>query len=135
MSWGGIKRTAADVEFSKAIRLANENCERCGKPADDCSHYIGRRNASTRYAVENASSLCRGCHNWFGEHPHNHHVFMLNKLGEKSYDLLIEKGRGIAKINKQERKLIARHYRLQQQIIKEKRENGEQGPLPIESYQ
>jgi len=135
MSWGGIKRTAADVEFSKAIRAASENCERCHKPADDCSHYYGRRNSSTRYAVDNCSALCRGCHNWLGEHPHEHHVFMVNKLGEGGYDLLVEKARSICKISKAERKTIARHYRLQQQNIKDKRANGETGILPMESYQ
>jgi phage anti-repressor protein len=135
MSWGGIKRTAADIEFSKAIRLASEYCERCGAPADDCSHYFGRRKNSTRYAVENCSALCRGCHNFFGEHPHDHHAFMVKKLGEGGYDLLVEKARSICKVSKKDRAAIARHYRLQQQNIKDRRANGETGILPIESYQ
>ena len=134
MSWGGIKRTAADIEFSKAVRAASENCERCGKPADDCSHYVGRRNASTRYCVMNCTALCRGCHNYLGERPDEHHAFMVKKLGEAGYDILLEKARGIQKISKDDRKQVARHYRLQQQIIRDKRNNGETGIINFESW-
>lgn len=135
MSWGGIKRTTADIEFSKVVRASVGKCERCGKPPDDNSHFYGRRNKSTRYAAENCSSLCRGCHNYFGEHPHEHTLFMQNKLGDGGYARLVEKANQICKISKQEEKAIAKHYRLQLKHIEERRNNGETGVIPFESYQ
>ena len=135
MSWGGIKRTAADIWFSKAIRASNPYCERCGKPADDCSHFYGRRGNSTRYAIENCSALCRGCHNYFGEHPHEHTEFMRHKLGDGGYDRLVEKANQICKISQDDRKLIARHYKLQVTQIEERIANGEAPPIPFESWQ
>ena len=139
MSWGGIKRTSADVWFSKAIRLAADNtCERCGKPADDCSHYFGRRNASSRYlagAARNGFSLCRGCHNRLGEHPHEHYIFVRSVIGEGGYDLLVEKAREIQKITKEHRREIAAHYRAECERIQDLRNQGVTGYIEVVSWQ
>ena len=139
MSWGGIKRTSADVWFSKAIRLAADNtCERCGKPADDCSHYFGRRNASSRYlagAARNGFALCRGCHNRLGEHPHEHYIFVRSVIGEGGYDLLVEKAREIQKITKEHRREIAAHYRAECERIQDMRNQGITGYIEVVSWQ
>lgn len=136
MSWGGIKRTPADVAFSKVVREANDNiCERCGKPADDNSHFYGRRNNATRLHGPNCTALCRGCHLYLGEHPHEHTEFMRKKLGDGGYDLLVEKSREICKLGKAEVKKAAAHYRRELEIIKRKRMDGQTGYIEFVSWQ
>jgi len=142
MSFGGIKRTPADIVFSKCIRESHDyNCERCNKnlrhdpKVMDNSHYYGRGNKSTRLAVENCSCLCRGCHNYLGEHPYEHTQFMQNKLGEARMELLVEKAREIFKLGKPLIKEATAHYKLQLEILEARRAEGEVGYLPFESWQ
>lgn len=40
-------------------------CERCGYPAGEWCHIIGRTALHTRFLLENALSLCHECHVWF----------------------------------------------------------------------
>lgn len=96
MTWGAIKRNATDALFSDIVRIkAGWICERCkrnfsnNQKAFDCSHFFGRRNKSTRWLEENASALCRGCHNYFGENPSEHNRFMEKKLGLEKFEKLV----------------------------------------------
>ena len=76
----GIKRDAADHYFSLCVRAkAGFKCEFCGKefPGPDqglhCAHIVGRRNASTRWSLDNAVSLCYYHHRYFTENPFGLH--------------------------------------------------------------
>lgn len=96
MSWGGIKRDATDALFSDYIRTkANWVCERCfrdfstRKDIFDCSHFFSRGNKAVRWFEDNAAPLCRGCHKYMSDRPHDHRDFFLQRLGEKRYDALV----------------------------------------------
>ena len=69
----GIKRTPADIWFSKCIRQrAGWRCEKCGAQHAEnsmglhCSHHHSRRNAGIRLDPLGAESLCYGCHSHYG---------------------------------------------------------------------
>ena len=137
----GIKRTMADVYFSKAVREAQDYiCESCGHygrhepQAMDLSHYFGRRHKRTRFEPLNASCLCRGCHNRLGESPHDHRAFIEDKLGPQKYGILVELHNQIVKIPKAVEKEIAKYYRQEEARIKAERDNGATGVISIVGY-
>jgi 5-methylcytosine-specific restriction endonuclease McrA len=89
---GGIKRTKEDIKFSLLVRLrAKGRCEYCLKIKDirdlQCSHFHGRRKASVRHDLDNASALCFACHLHLTENPLTHTEFFKKRLGDK-FDLL-----------------------------------------------
>lgn len=129
-----MKRSPADVAFSKCIRAAADyKCQRCGKQYDSsstglhCSHNFGRRHRTIRWCVDNALSLCAACHAWYGENPADSGKWLEEFIGEGTVDLLREKMRMKYKISKDDEKEIAKHYREQLKRI-------DQG-LELESYQ
>ena len=70
---GGIKRTQADIWFSKCIReRAGWRCEKCGAQHAEnsmglhCSHHYGRRNWGIRFEPLNCEALDYGCHSHYG---------------------------------------------------------------------
>ena len=141
MSFGGIKRTPADIAFSKTVREANDYvCEYCGiqgrsSPSTmDLSHYFGRRHRSTRWEPLNAFCLCRGCHNKLGESPHDHATWARKMLGEGAYKILVEKKNQIVKIPKTEEKAIAKHYREEYKKLLARRAAGATGKLNFVGY-
>jgi 5-methylcytosine-specific restriction endonuclease McrA len=44
-------------------------CVRCGSANVQWSHIIGRRHLRTRWELDNALSLCPGCHRFWHEQP------------------------------------------------------------------
>lgn len=142
MSFGGIKRTPADAAFSDCVREAHDyTCQNCGinlrhnPRAMHLSHFYGRRSKSTRWAKENGFCLCAGCHNWMGEHPHEHSQWVQDQLGDGLFEILTVKAREIFKYNKEIDKEVARHYRKQLKEMQELRRGGVAGVLFFESYQ
>jgi len=142
MSFGGIKRTPADAAFSDCVREAHDfTCQKCGinmrhnPRAMHLSHFYGRRSKSTRWAKENGFCICAGCHNWLGEHPHEHTEWVKHTIGDSLFDILTEKAHSVYKLYKGEDKDIAKHYREQLKAIKEQRKNGIIGFIDFESYQ
>ena len=117
-----IKRTPADIAFSKCIRERdNYTCKRCGKSYTEsdtglhCSHFHGRANWAVRFDPDNAESHCYGCHAYFEGSPHEFTQWWLNKLGEGAYELLLERKNDIG-LGKMYRKTkgkgdIAKHFR------------------------
>lgn len=127
-SRGGIKRTQADVWFSKAVRLANDNtCVRCRRPSTELAHIKGRRNHSTRYAVVNGLCFCHSCHRWSEENSIDF-IDWLNAVYPGRKDLIQFKARGILKNTEYNRKLISKHYRV------EYRRMDETGARNLESW-
>lgn len=90
-----MKRDKFDQVFSNFIRTrAKWTCENCGKNFEanrgslHCSHYYGRRAATTRYHPDNAMAHCVYCHKKLGENPALHADLTLKKLGQEKYDRL-----------------------------------------------
>ncbi len=86
----GIKRWPADIQLSLCVRTRSDwFCERCGKQYPEGhrgglenSHYYSRAIKSTRWAQENCTALCTGCHSFFTGRPEEHVAWMHNHLGE-----------------------------------------------------
>jgi len=107
----GIRIDLADKYFSLFIRYrADWRCERCGTPYEvgsqglHCSHFYGRARESTRFAPENCSAHCMGCHSFLGANPEDHRHWKLNQMGQRAYDLLMIKANTT---QKKDRKLAA----------------------------
>jgi len=83
-----IKTTNLDRLFSQYIRTkAGFICKACGVQKDknhtDCAHIFGRRSRSTRWLEDNAVCLCKACHFYYTERPHDWNDITLEWLGEK----------------------------------------------------
>jgi len=107
-----IKTTVLDRLFSEFIRkravLLTGGCEYCGaekhdKPKNDgtylpawkqlqCSHYISRRNKSTRFDIDNCVGLCFSCHQYLDSNPYIHTEWVKKKLGSNKLELLVIRG-------------------------------------------
>ena len=101
-----IRLDPLDKLFSKYIRLrADEHCEYCGafKEFTDlqCSHFHGRRKASTRFDSENCCALCYSCHNYLGEHPNKHNAFFEKRLGSERFEQLNIRAEVITKLDRE----------------------------------
>lgn len=120
---GAIKRDVADDAFSLCVReRSNWICECCGKVFPEgqmagresglhCSHFIGRRNKSTRYHPDNAFAHCNTCHRKFEENPHEFTAWVQNYLGVARYDQLLVVKNAIFRTTREIRSEIAKHYR------------------------
>lgn len=109
-----IKRTNADIACSKAVRLRDGACVRCGNTeTNQAMHIYGRRNKAVRYSLDNLLTGCYACHRLFTEQPIMFADFCNEYLGEGHMEILREKARGFMKDNKATRDEIAKHYREQ----------------------
>lgn len=116
-----IKRTNADIWASKAVRLRDGACVRCGNTeTNQAMHIYGRRNKVVRYSLDNLLTGCYTCHRLFGESPIFFADFCNEYLGEGHMEILREKARGFMKDNKAIRDEIAKHYREE---IRKKEQN------------
>ena len=112
----GIKREACDKWFSDCVRHRDHHtCLNCGKQEGqlDCAHIYGRAKKSTRWSMDNAVTLCRGCHMHYTEHPVAFTDWLTKLWGEGHMDLLREKANAILKTNKILRKEVSDHYRAE----------------------
>ena len=109
-----IKRTNADIAFSKAVRLRDGCCLVCGTDQTlQCAHIYGRRQRIVRYSMDNAVTLCAYHHRFFTENPLEFTNWLEGELGAGHLEILNEKRRGILKETKAIRDEIAKHYREQ----------------------
>jgi len=111
-----IKREACDDWFSKCVRARDKyTCQNCGRQEGqlDCAHVYGRAKKSTRWSMDNAVCLCRGCHQFYTSHPVAFTDWLTGLWGEGHMDLLREKANSILKTNKALRKEISDHYRAE----------------------
>lgn len=97
-----IKRNPLDKLFSDYIRAkAGWKCERCGNVPDrrglHCHHFQRRRKQSTRFDEDNCLSLCLGCHQFFQENDEEEKFFMVQKLGQERFDMLLVRARTLTK--------------------------------------
>ena len=131
----GIKRTPLDAVFSDLVReRADWTCQYCGKHFPDrkgaglhCSHFFGRRGASTRHCGDNCYALCYFCHQKLGSNPHDHRSFVYQQLGEVRYDLLVLRANTPVKRTKAERAEMLAHFKAQLEYMRRRRREGEVG--------
>lgn len=90
----GYYKRKADGAFSRMIRerdgvcVANrERTEKCESPNWlQCAHIHSRDYSATRLDPENAVTLCRSCHMYYGNRPLEWREFVDKILGENYYD-------------------------------------------------
>tara|TARA_R100001591_G_scaffold59051_2_gene68896 strand:+ start:406 stop:789 length:384 start_codon:yes stop_codon:yes gene_type:complete len=115
-----VKRDAADIWFSKAVRARDGKCLHTGRTdALECAHIYGRRAKILRWSLDNAVSLTHASHRYFTENPVAFHDWLEQTLGEGHMAILREKARGHMKTNAQLRREIAKHYREELKKLEE----------------
>jgi hypothetical protein len=143
VSFGGIKVTVADSAFSKCVReRSGWACEFCSREFPEghraglhCSHYFGRRNASTRHEPLNGFSLCFRCHLHLGANPHEHSEWVRGMLGPIAYNVLCEKRQQILRKNERPTdKELAAHFRSELKRMEALRAQGETGRIEFVGY-
>ena len=139
---GAIKRTPADIAFSKCIReRAGWSCERCGsyfpegnRGGLDCSHHHSRGNWSIRFDPLNAEALCYGCHSHCGGTEERRR----DVLTDWEIDLLFERkaDTGLGRLYRKTKGVgeIAKHYRDELKRLESLRAGGEVGRLEFEAF-
>ena len=137
-----VKRTPADIAFSKAIRESYDyECCHCGKNYRhdpgyvDCAHIHTRKHRNTRWCANyGALALCKPCHRRFTDFPLEWADFCRSFLGESNYDEAKRRAWETRKYTKAEQADIAKHYREEVKRIEDLRKNGETGYIPLVSY-
>jgi hypothetical protein len=139
---GGIKRTPIDAVFSDLIReRADWTCEVCGKEFPErkgsglhCSHFFGRRGASTRHFGDNCWSQCYSCHQKLGSRPHDFKVWVEKQLGETRYDDLVLRANTPRKYTKADKKEMLEHFKAQLAYMRKRRMKGEVGVIEFVEF-
>lgn len=138
----GIKRTPADIAFSKCVReRANWTCEKCGnyfpegnRGGLDCSHHNGRGNWEIRFDPLNAEALCYGCHSHYGGTKQRIEAV----LTENEIQILNEKMQD-RNLGRESRKTkgkgeISKHYRDEFSRMQDNRDCGDNGRIEFAGY-
>jgi len=89
MGYYPIRLRKTDTLFSKYIRRGGK-CEICGR-ADiklEAAHYFGRGKENTRFDERNTHCLCWNCHKRSHEDKSYYRDWLIDKLGQKEFDLL-----------------------------------------------
>ena len=145
-----IKRTAADIAFSNAIREGSdftcqnegqvEGLEPCGvnlrhsPQTMDCSHVFSRKHRNTRWHPLNALCLCRSCHSKVSDRPLIHAEFVKAIKGEDNYWRVMRLHNQVLKLPKSAEKDIAKHYRSELKRIESKRNAGHTGYIEVKNW-
>lgn len=137
-----MKIKPCDTEFSRCVKEASDwVCNKCGTQYErgaqglHNSHIFSRRHRTIRWCKENGQSQCFSCHQWFGGNPADSGIWIAEKVGQGTIDILREKMNSRVKVSKKDEKEIAKHYREQLKLIKHKRLNGETGYIDFLSWQ
>lgn len=97
----GRAKKRATIAHSLIVR-ARGKCENCGDREYahlQCAHIISRRYSATRTDLANAFCLCAGCHMRFTEWPLEFSEFVLEKIGEDGYLLLVTRAASRSKVD------------------------------------
>ncbi len=132
-----MKIKASDKAFADCLKSAHDYiCEKCGKQGRmETSHVYSRKHRTIRWCKENANCLCNYHHREWHSSPLAAFSWFDDMFGETRREILIEKLNNRVKVPKSDEKDIAKHYREQLKIIKEKRLQGEVGFIDFESWQ
>ena len=116
-----MKRDKYDSVTSDLVRaLAGYVCEHCkieGKKGADgpqmqAAHIVGRRNAGTRYDLDNILCLCSSCHRYFTERPLEFTDWLVEYKGREAVDAIKLKGWKVHKWKAWEKEALYKSYRL-----------------------
>lgn len=139
---GGIKRTPADIAFSKCVREAAAwVCQKCKTPYPpnakglECAHYQTRGKWSTRFDPFNVAALCTGCHMYIDSHPHEKIAWFQSHLGEARAEAVRLQSDKPAHGLKRRVKEIAVHFRREHERLLNRRSQGAVGKLPIRGFE
>lgn len=90
-----MKRTAADIRFSKMIRERDGyTCQRCGavhvpnSQGLHSAHCFGRGRLATRHDPDNACALCYGCHRFIDQNKAEKEALFRSLIGDDRYEAL-----------------------------------------------
>ena len=118
---------AADVIFSKYIRLRDGRCKRCKSPvvinmngdpvSHQNSHFQVRRKEATRFDEDNADCLCDECHRYFTVNPREHYLWQVSIKGQELVDAIILKSNGYMK---KDRKAVKAYWTQRYKELKER---------------
>lgn len=107
-----IRRDNLDKLFSQWVRARSGwHCECCNS-ADgqlDCAHIVGRRNRQTRWDDQNAICLCRNCHQYFTDHPHDWYEWTIANLGADRILAVRERAKSTDKVTDADKKAITNY--------------------------
>lgn len=148
MVWGGIKRDKIDDSFSRLVRERdNWTCQMCGKVDDDgqakgrsnkmdCSHFHGRRSASTRYYGANCDCLCKRCHQLVSEDNTGIYAeWKRNQMGSEDYEALSQRHHRPWKRTKAEKEEMHKHFICwYKELRRRRKEKGLTGRLDFPEY-
>jgi len=111
---------ALDKAFSIFIRLRDSHdgivcCISCGKlvhwKESDCGHYINRKHMATRFDEDNCNAQCRSCNRFDEGNIQGYRKGLIQKIGEKSVDMLEIKKFNICKISQVEVNWLTKYYK------------------------
>ena len=143
MAKQSVQVKTLDKTFSRAVResydhtCAFPNCPECGnvpRGADDCSHYRRRRHSAGRWYPDNCVALCRQKHSYLDTHQEDQVDFMREHLGETRFEFLMFRLQTPCKYMPHDRWKMNRHYETDKKRIETLRMDGEQGYIPLVSY-
>lgn len=145
-----LVRKACDKWFSDAIReSADWRCEfpgneRKGLPPCEfylgdrrgrelqASHYLSRKYNSTRWAVDNAFSLCGQHHDLVEHNADVHRSMVIALIGLERHDYLVyERHRSIFRVRASDKTEIATHYREEVRRMQALRADGVAGKIEL----
>lgn len=88
--------SVADSKFSLWLRKKIGKCELCGATEGlTVSHYIGRKEKSTRFLIDNCDIFCWSCHSkWEDRKQYEYREWKIKKIGDKRHAGLKELQRG-----------------------------------------
>jgi hypothetical protein len=137
-----VKRDATDKAFSDAIRESYDyTCCKCDRSYRHdpgymhCAHVHTRKHRSTRWnANYGAIALCAKCHRRFTDFPLEWADFLASFLGHSNYDEAKRLAWTVRKYTKAEQTEIRIHYQVERVRIEGLRAEGEQGYIPLVSY-
>jgi hypothetical protein len=137
---GGIKRTQADIWFSKCVReRAGWRCEKCGAQHAEnsmglhCSHHHSRRNAGIRLDPLGAESLCYGCHSHYGG-TEERRIEALGAVGAALLNEIkndLNRGREYKRAGDRE---LSKHYKGEFLRMKAERDSGVTGRIEFAGW-
>lgn len=122
-----------DKVFSRYIRLRDSKaygfkyfkCPTCGRilPFEqaDCSHYFSRRSNATRFDEDNCMAECRFDNRFNAEHLHKLREALVQRIGEKRFQILEWKHNQTKKWSDFELKEMIKYYQaLVEKMLEEK---------------
>jgi 5-methylcytosine-specific restriction endonuclease McrA len=94
-------RNKADRLFSLAVRERDGHCQACGAHWDlQCAHILSRRYTATRWAMDGAVTLCKGCHMKYTHDPLGWEEWVTERIGARRFRALKLRARqGVAKVD------------------------------------